>query len=68
MIKAVNFTTVSLKNGLKENHIEICLTNNEGKPVVAKIFVRNLKNKIFKHTTAVSKNVHKYNSTYHKKL
>ena len=31
---------------------------NEGKTVVAKRFFRTLKNKIFKHMTAVSKNVY----------
>ena len=47
-------------------------TYNEGKSVVAKRFIRTLKNKIFKHMTAVSKNiyldvlddiVYKYNTT-----
>ena len=32
--------------------------NNEGKSVVAERFIRTLKNKIFKHMTAVSKNVY----------
>ena len=31
---------------------------NEGKSVVAERFIRNLKNKIFKHMAAVSKNVY----------
>ena len=48
--------------------------NNEGKPVVAEIFIRILKNKIYKHMRTVSKNVYfdesnnivdKYNNTYH---
>ena len=33
-------------------------THNEGKPVVAERFIRTLKNKIFKHMTAISKNVY----------
>ena len=33
-------------------------TYNEGKSVVAKRFIRLLKNKIFKDTTAISKNVY----------
>ena len=33
-------------------------THNEGKSVVAKRFIRTLKNKIYKHMTAVSKNVY----------
>ena len=32
-------------------------TFNEGKSVVAERFIRTLKNKIFKHMTAISKNV-----------
>ena len=32
-------------------------TYNEGKPVVAERFIRTLKNKIFKHMTAISKNI-----------
>ena len=47
---------------------------NEGKSVVAERFIRTLKNKIFKHMTAISKNVYfdmldaivnKYNNTVH---
>ena len=33
-------------------------TNNEGKSVVAERFIRTLKNKIYKHMIAVSKNVY----------
>ena len=49
-------------------------THNEGKSVVVERFIRNLKNKIYKHMTAVSKNVHidkwddvvnESNNTYH---
>ena len=49
-------------------------THNEGKSVVAERFIRTLKNKIYKHMTAISKNVYfdalnnivgKYNNTYH---
>ena len=49
-------------------------TYNEGKSVVAERFIRTLKNKIYKHMAAVSKNVYfdvlnniadKYNNTYH---
>ena len=32
-------------------------THNEGKPVVAERFIKRLKNKIYKHMTAISKNV-----------
>ena len=52
-------------------------THNEGKSAVAERFIRNLKNKIYKHMTAISKNayfnvlndiVDKYNNTYHKTI
>ena len=33
-------------------------TYNEGKYVVAERFIRTLENKIFKHMTAISKNVY----------
>ena len=33
-------------------------THNEGKSVVAERFIRTLKSKIFKHMTAISKNVY----------
>ena len=54
--------------------MEIYSTHNEGKSVFAERFIRTLKNKIFKHMTAVSKNdysdvldniVNKYNNTIH---
>ena len=53
------------------------LTYNEGKSVVAERFIRRLKNKVFKHMTAVSKNVYfdvlddivnKYNDTSHRTI
>ena len=49
-------------------------THNEGKSVVAKRFIRTLKNKIYKYLTSTSKNVYidkldnivdKYNNTCH---
>ena len=43
---------------MKINNIEIYSTYNEGKSAVAKRFIRTLKNKIFKHMTAISKNVY----------
>ena len=50
-------------------------TYNEGKSVFAERFIKTLKNKIYKHMTAISKNeyfnvlddiVDEYNNTYHK--
>ena len=52
-------------------------TYNEGRSVVAERFIRTLKNKIFKHMTAISKNVYfdvlddivnKYNNTVHRTI
>ena len=52
-------------------------THNNRKNVVAEIFIRILKNKIYKHKKAVSKNVqtdklgkivNKYNNTYHRTI
>ena len=52
-------------------------TYNEEKSVVAERFIRTLKNKIFKHMTAISKNVYfdvlddivnKYNNTVHRSI
>ena len=65
------------KRFLKINNIEMYSTYNEGKSVVTKRFIRTLKNKIFKHMTAVSKNVYsdvlddildKYNNTIHRSI
>ena len=46
------------KDILKINNIEIYSTYNEGMNVVAERFIGTLKNKIFKHMTAISKNVY----------
>ena len=57
----------------KKNAIEIYSTHNKRKSVVAKRFIRTLKNKIYKYMTSLSKNVYidklddivnKYNNTY----
>ena len=59
------------------NDISMYSTYNEGKSVVAEIFIRTLKNKIYKHITAILKNVclnvlddfvDEYNNTYHKTI
>ena len=71
------FYNQSFKDFLKINNIEIYSTFNEGKYIVAERFIRTLKNKIFKHMTAISKNVYfdvlddivnKHNSTVHKTI
>ena len=52
-------------------------THNEGKSFVSERFIRTLKNQIYKHITAVSKNkyidklddiVNEYNNAYHSKI
>ena len=71
------FYNSSFKRTLKINSIEMYSTYNEGKSAVAERFIRTLKNKIFKHMTAVSKNisfyvlndiVNKYNNTVHRTI
>ena len=65
------------KRFLKINNTEMYSTYNEEKSVVAERFIRTLKNKIFKHMRAVSKNVYfdvledivnKYNNTVHRTI
>ena len=71
------FYNKSFKDFLKINNIEMYSTYNEGKSVVAERFIRTLKNKIFKHMTAISKNVYfdvlddivdKYNNTVYRSI
>ena len=65
---------VHFKKWLQDNDIVMYSTNNEGKTVVAEMFIRTLKSKIYKYITAISKNVYinklddivdEYNNTYH---
>ena len=65
------------KDFLKINKTEMYSTYREGKSVVAGRFIRRLKNKIFKHMTAISKNVYfdvlddvanRYNNAVHKTI
>ena len=67
----------SFKDFLEINNIEMYSTYNEGKSVVAERFIRTQKIKIFKHMTAISKNVYldvldgivdKYNNTVHRTI
>ena len=59
------------------NNIEMYSAYNEEKSAVVERFIRTLKNKIFKHMTAISKNIYfdvlddivdKYNNTVHKTI
>ena len=71
------FCNTHFKKWLKDNNIGMYSTNNEGNSVVAEIFIRTLKNKIYKHMITNSENVYfnvlndivdKYNNTYHKTI
>ena len=62
------------KKWLSDNDIIMYSTYNEGKSVVAERFNRTLKSKLYKHMTAIGKNVYydvlddvvnKYNNTKH---
>ena len=62
------------KKWLSDNDIIMYSTDNEGKSVVAERFIRTLKSKLYKHMTAIGKNVYydvlddvfnKYNNTKH---
>ena len=75
--KGSEFYNNSFKKWLKDNDVEMYSIHNKGKSVVAERFIRTLKNKIFKHMTAISKNVYfdvlddivnKYNSTVHRTI
>ena len=68
------FYNNKFKKWLSDNNIIMYSTYNEGKPVVAERFIRTLKNKLYKHMTATSKNVYynvldgivnEYNNTKH---
>ena len=59
------------------NDKEMYSAHNKGKSVIAERFNRTLKNKIYKYTTSVIKNVYidklddivnKYNDTYHRTI
>ena len=52
------FYNNSFKKWLKNNDISMYSGHNEGKSVVAERFITALKNKIYKHMTAISKNVY----------
>ena len=72
-----DFYNKLFKRFLNINNIEMCSAYKEGKSVVAEKFIRTLKNKIFKHMAAISKNVcfdvldnivNKYNNTVHRSI
>ena len=74
VVKRNEFYNRSMISWLQNDDVEMHSTHNEGKSVVAKRFIRTLKNKIYKHMTSIWKNVYidnladivnKYNYTYH---
>ena len=56
--KGSEFYNNVFKKWLKDNDIIMHSTYNEGKFVVAERFIKTLKNKIYKHMIAISKNVY----------
>ena len=75
--KGSEFYNSFVKKWLKNNDIEMCSIHNEGKQVVADRSIRNLKTKICKFMTSISKNVYidklndvvnEYNNIYHRTI
>ena len=71
------FYNNKFKKFFLKNHIEMYSTNNEGISVAAERFIKTLKNKIYKHMTAICKNVYfdvlddivnEYNNTIHNSI
>ena len=58
--QGTEFYNKSFKKWLEDNDIEMYHIYNQGKSVVVETFIKTLKNKIYKHMTAVSKNVYWY--------
>ena len=52
--KGSEFYNSSFKKWLKDNDTEMYSIHNEGKSVVAEIFVKTLKTKIYKYMTSIS--------------
>ena len=75
--KGSEFYNKSMKSWLQDNDIEIHLTHNERKSVLAERFIRTFTNKIYKSMTSVSINlyidklddiVNKYKNKYHRTI
>ena len=75
--KGSKFYNKSTKSLLQNNDTETHSAHNEGKSIAAGIFIRILKNKIYKYMTSISKNVYidklynivnEYNNTYHRTI
>ena len=46
-----------MKSWLQYNSTELYLIHNKGKSVAPERFIRNLKNKVYKYMTSISKNL-----------
>ena len=66
-----------MKSWLPDNYTEMSSAHNEAKPVIAKRFIRTLKNKIYRYMISISKNVYvdklddvvnEYNDTYYRTI
>ena len=75
--KGSEFYNSSVKKWFRSNDIEMYSIHNEGKYVVAERLIRNLKTKICKFMTSISKNVYidklndvvnEYNNIYHRTI
>ena len=71
------FYNNKFKSFLKKNYIEMYSTYNEGKSAFAEIFIKTLKNKIYKHMSTIGRNVYfnvlddivdKYNNSFHSSI
>ena len=56
--KGSKFYSKSLKLWLEKNDIEMYSAHNEGKSIVAEIFIRTLKSETYKYMASMSKNVY----------
>ena len=74
MDQGSEFYNSDFKKWLKSNDISMYSTYNEGKSVVDERFIKTVKNKLYKHMTAILKNVYydvlddivkKYNNMWH---
>ena len=75
--KGSEFYNKSVNPWLEKIDIEMHSTNNEGKSVIAKRFIKTLKTEIYKYMTSTSKNlyinklddiINKYSNTYHRTI
>ena len=75
--KGSEFYNSSMKSWFPDNKMKNYSTSNERKSVLAERFIRTLKNELYKHMTAVSKNVYinkldnivnRYDNTYYTTL